>query len=1491
MAGNTIMTAKSTFGDGLIMDFAPDNTQATCLTHALNATLLTMNGNELSLQNDMGNGRVETAYLPEGYIPVGTCEFGDIIYIASYNPLTNKSQIGCFPSPERNISSKELSSAQHNIDNSDFQDSNGKITNTSIKQVLIDNNLNPGDKYIIYVSQTDMLEKNYTYLSDLGNTDHIHGGFPKIVKLHIVSIEDSGKITYLDSSVRWYDKIKHTSSGINTSQSVTKDNIGEKSNLDFYINIAQDTQGSNQPDIDSYRNLLSSGYSIFQSKVSGKLAILAELETITGFECTYNVYKTGTSSEKVNGKIKKDKGETSTLCNINYNLYDVYLNFHWSTDNYNINPKGIKVSTSEWVPKEVNNSREAGGCSYKAWTYDKTPNELLNNVTITQAIGGLKTEFGITNEYKYITKENNQDVEKEIKGYVIGDAINYEQFKQDYNFDSFKENVLKEIKKDQSYSFNKITQYVGKDKPKDESEDTSKERPYLPIVGQYLIDLDQIIYEKPKNESEEGQIKYYTTNSKGKLSEIKPYTIPDTIVNNYFKNSFCKKLGSFKIPVSQTVTIKEKTTNEPGETREVPIDNSNFIYHYKVTPVMTYGDLDVYEQEGYIDFSKINSGNIELTNWRYFNGENLSTIQLGLDCYVEEGKGIEEVVLEFCDNQGIAAAYHINNRVSYSGVIPLNIQLNQAGNLTNIDSQGNTIYHAGTVLDKKSSDSVYLKVSDGKAYKDEPKNENEILNRDYYACSNDAGIIYSNMLYLVKITVKYTTKDILGNYNSLYKSDYRVFYRWLWTNTSFNQYYTSLKDYNEQKLTLNLDIAPTYDSKLDPKVVDYKAPTKASNNLSDTLSANVQRIKGEIDVSLDAGLQETYDTFSLSENADGKNIKEVLQITSYIGNTYVTSPNNNGYMNMQGTLQEVPILQPLVSPNYDITGLSTSLLHQLGYTTSSTAKELWQDYTNYKNQWKVEYKDNKDLETAKINYYNYNYQETEVLNAPYKTQYLNKLQNNKLKLNIDLLDFSKYVPMYNESSMSGTLIKPLVSRQADLVKFGLTNDSDIYYTSGIYDTYIIWMLNQTHAVTINGYDAKVSPYSGTGVPYWLSGSSYGKRPTINGHTAGEMDRDSILKNKYNILAFVNWDGKNQLRNYIMAKNGYKAFTQNAKNELNLCTLESYPSNVEDRSGCTVNDALDIKYTNPPTNDHWAWISTYVMTDIAGNKRMVNMASDNEIYIREALIALFGNLYKVSDEVSTQSVTVTKDIIYLQPYTSTYTVDMVYKAEFKKEDESVITNFKPYLNINGYNYNSYIDKLLDNNFNNDNIRDSIDKSNIDIEIGSVLKTLPIQLQVNYKTPDTSIESFDTKYLFQPCNLGSKAPLMSISGNYNSDTLYIYKDGQLQPWDTYTPSIYPGSYGTYYGDLIFYSLYNMKTNEPQLKNNERITDINDIRFEKTNSGSLFKYENGDLYLASSTNYKDEARICTRNRTHDGDDPDQIVYAFNSQEKLVPWLAVLK
>ena len=175
---NTIRASKNTFSGGLVMDLAPDTTPNEVLTSALNATLVTFNGNEMQLQNDMGNGRVETARLPEGYIPVGTCEFGDIIYIVSYNPLTNKSQIGCFPSPERNISSEEIGSAGQTLSSSDFQEMNGDsptgtLKKTSIKKVLIEKKLNPGDKVRITGTLKTFREersgkfKNYIYVNHI----------------------------------------------------------------------------------------------------------------------------------------------------------------------------------------------------------------------------------------------------------------------------------------------------------------------------------------------------------------------------------------------------------------------------------------------------------------------------------------------------------------------------------------------------------------------------------------------------------------------------------------------------------------------------------------------------------------------------------------------------------------------------------------------------------------------------------------------------------------------------------------------------------------------------------------------------------------------------------------------------------------------------------------------------------------------------------------------------------------------------------------------------------------------------------------------------------------------------------------------------------------------------------------------------------------------------------------------------------------------------
>jgi hypothetical protein len=91
----------NTFDKGLVKDLHPLTTPNNVLTDALNATLITYNGNEMVLQNDMGNTKVGTAFLPAGYVPVGMKEHGGIVYVAAYNPETKKGQIGSYPSPKQ----------------------------------------------------------------------------------------------------------------------------------------------------------------------------------------------------------------------------------------------------------------------------------------------------------------------------------------------------------------------------------------------------------------------------------------------------------------------------------------------------------------------------------------------------------------------------------------------------------------------------------------------------------------------------------------------------------------------------------------------------------------------------------------------------------------------------------------------------------------------------------------------------------------------------------------------------------------------------------------------------------------------------------------------------------------------------------------------------------------------------------------------------------------------------------------------------------------------------------------------------------------------------------------------------------------------------------------------------------------------------------------------------------------------------------------------
>lgn len=783
---NTIRAAKNTFQGGLVMDLAPDTTPNEVLTSALNATLVTFNGNEMQLQNDMGNGRVETARLPEGYIPVGTCEFGDIIYIVSYNPLTNRSQIGCFPSPERNISSEEIGSNGQVLSSSDFQilsggNPTGELKTNSVKKIIYNNKLNPGDKFIVY-DTNNTLYQNENTITDIGNKSHIYGTFPKLLRIHVIAIEDSGKINFLDSTVRWYN------------------------DRDYFIRTSKNDNGKQVPDIDSYRTLLSSGYSVFQSKISGKLALLIELEKISGFSCSYGIYG----------------GTENTQDDITYKNYKVYWNISWNTEDPNINPQYIVLTKSEWAGKQ--NGKEG-----KWYKYVKVSGQDGRELT-----EGSSTLISIDKAFYNSNNELQSGYTHwRISGNV--DTSNFDNFVSSNSYDQ----KLKTFLTVQTNTFGnspltKVNVY----------RQNSNSYKLVPIPGYYYINASRL--EKNNSTGEmEGVIQIPDTGQEATVSKI---AIDDVLINNYFNSVVYLEGQEFQIPIKQSLTDGESTY-------DVKVDTSNLIYNYEITPAMPYGLLNEYAVNGYIDFSKVGSGEININTWKYFVGENAATLTIGMDAYSEENMGIAEVVLEFYDNQGMAAAYYLSNKESYSGqfteVIPLNGFTNTY-KLKNIDSEGNVWYHCGEPAYEQYDNVVKFDTIDGRQ-----KVIPATWSADTTTYLDDCGVLYNNMLYLVKIVVKYCPINALGEYETTDTNNYKYFYRWMWTTTVFNEQYYHIQDFEDLDLALTLDVNPLYETTDEYyfKNVKYESPNNSmldkGENAYKFLSANVQVLTNSTEVTID----------------------------------------------------------------------------------------------------------------------------------------------------------------------------------------------------------------------------------------------------------------------------------------------------------------------------------------------------------------------------------------------------------------------------------------------------------------------------------------------------------------------------------------------------------------------------------------------------------------------------------------------------------------
>ena len=296
------MQAQNTFNEGMVLDNHPLMTPNTVLTDALNATLVTMNGNEMVLQNDMGNARVENAKLPPGYIPIGMKEYGGIIYIACYNPLTNKGQIGCFPSPQRQKTATQISEITPTFKFPDvtyIKEENGeewyKINSLLTKCEIFPKGtiIRSGDKFsvglpIASMFGTDNIDSTGEHY--ISNYDNVENGLVKtpmnrMYTFGVATLDNNGQLRDITSQLKRYKG----------GQQVQFSNIDSdlyKFNCGYWQN-EMSTEGKDGLVSSELMNQTSvqSKLNTYNSKLFGRLFLYAKYNAIDSVDISIVGYK------------------------------------------------------------------------------------------------------------------------------------------------------------------------------------------------------------------------------------------------------------------------------------------------------------------------------------------------------------------------------------------------------------------------------------------------------------------------------------------------------------------------------------------------------------------------------------------------------------------------------------------------------------------------------------------------------------------------------------------------------------------------------------------------------------------------------------------------------------------------------------------------------------------------------------------------------------------------------------------------------------------------------------------------------------------------------------------------------------------------------------------------------------------------------------------------------------------------------------------------
>jgi len=144
-------------------------------------------------------------------------EYGGIIYVAAYNPITNKSQIGSFPSPERKINSNDFDKLGYSLNENNFTDINNLVLEDGLKFLSTDIILVPltqadketvslhaGDKFTVYATGENAF---WNKVSNRNNENAFDLNKNKLYTLALGILNSQNEFVDITSSLaRWKEK-------------------------------------------------------------------------------------------------------------------------------------------------------------------------------------------------------------------------------------------------------------------------------------------------------------------------------------------------------------------------------------------------------------------------------------------------------------------------------------------------------------------------------------------------------------------------------------------------------------------------------------------------------------------------------------------------------------------------------------------------------------------------------------------------------------------------------------------------------------------------------------------------------------------------------------------------------------------------------------------------------------------------------------------------------------------------------------------------------------------------------------------------------------------------------------------------------------------------------------------------------------------------------------------------------------------------------------